>query len=159
MQHFNPMKAVDWDNYAIQVDYYLNGENIERCERFGSAKEFAEWLDAFDYDRGDVTGWTGDTATMRAVNSFRKNYIPVRAVPEFITEFNTNDGSSQIVGADEFHKVKNIYRKDRKNYRVYHYLVTGARVYAVMYVGDNTPAQLGAYVWHVPFDAEELPIT
>jgi len=157
MQHYNPTKPLTLDNYAIQVDYYLNGESGEKCARFGSAKEFAEWMDSFDYSSGDITGWTGDSATMQAVNSYR-NDRPYRAIPEFITEFNTNDGSSEIVGADQFHNLRRMFTRDRDNYRVYRHYADDAKVYSVMYVGKGD-ARLSSYVWHVPFGADEIPIS
>lgn len=153
---FKVSEPVSMWNRAIEAEYAFNGENLIRSAYFGSAKEFAEWLDAFDYESGDVFGWTGDSATMRAVDSYRKE-SDVRAIPEFITEFNTNDGSSQIVGADEFHNLHRMFRRD-PDYRIHRFLVDGAKVHAVMYVGNGAPT-LSAYVWHVPFGVDEMPIS
>jgi len=157
MRGFNPTKAVSETNFAIEAEYYLNGENLIRSARFGTAMEFGEWLDAFDYNSGDVLGWTGDSATMRAVASYRKDDF-IRAVPEFITEFNTNDGTEQIVGADEFHSLRNMFRRDRENYRIHRHFADNAKVYSVMFIGNGEPT-LSTYVWHVPFGADEIPIS
>lgn len=159
MRGYNPTKPVAWDNYAIKVDYYTcDRSDLERTEYFGSAKEFAEWLDAFEYCRNsDVTGWTGDSATMEAVESFRKESV-VRAIPEFITEFNTNDGSSEFIGADQFHNLRRMFSRDRENYRIHRHFADNAKVYSVMFIGNGEPT-LSTYVWHVPFGADELPIS
>jgi hypothetical protein len=141
-------------NYAIEAEYGWNGENLIRSAFFGTAKEFAEWLDRFDYGSGDVFGWQGDSATMHAVDSYRKE-SDVRAIPEFITEFNTNDGSEQIVGADEFHSLRKMFASDRANYRIHRHYADGAKVHSVMYIGDGEP-KLSSYVWHVPYGADEL---
>jgi hypothetical protein len=158
MRGYNPTKPITWDNYAVKVDFFTSDRpNLERTEYFGSAIEFAEWLDAFDYGNGDVFGWTGDSATMEAVESFRKESAFV-AIPEFITEYNTNDGSSEIIGADQFHNLRRMFAKDRANYRIHRHFADNAKVYSVMFIGNGEPT-LSTYVWHVPFGAEELPIT
>lgn len=157
MDAFNPTKAVSEMNFAIEAEYYLNGENLIRSARFGSAIEFAEWLDTFDYGSGDVLGWTGDSATMRAVASYRKD-DSIRALPEFITEYNTNDGSSEIIGADQFHNLRRMFRNDRENYRIHRHFADNAKVYSVMFIGNGEPT-LSTYVWHVPFGADEIPIS
>jgi hypothetical protein len=158
MRGYNPTKPVAWDNYAIKADYYTcDRSDLERTEYFSSAKEFAEWLDAFEYCKNsDVTGWTGDSATMHAVESYRKE-SDVRAIPEFITEFNTSDGSSEIIGADHFHNLRRMFSRD-SDYCVHHFFADVAKVYAVMYVGEGE-ARLSSYVWHVPFGADEIPIS
>jgi hypothetical protein len=157
MRGFNPTKPVSMWNRAIEAEYALNGENLIRSAFFGSAKEFAEWLDAFDYESGDIFGWSGDSATMEAVESFRKESEYV-AVPEFITEFNTNDGSSEIIGADQFHNLCRMFSRDRKNYRIHRHITDDAKVYSVMFIGNGEPT-LSTYVWHVPFGADEMPIS
>ncbi|UUG69552.1 hypothetical protein SEA_SHAM_252 [Streptomyces phage Sham] len=157
MRGYNPTKAVSEMNFAIEAEYYLNGENLIRSARFGTAMEFAEWLDSFDYNSGDVLGWTGDSATMRAVASYRKDEF-IREIPEHITEFNTNDGSSEIIGADQFHSLRRMFQRDRENYRIHRHFAESAKVYSVMFIGDGEP-RLSTYVWHVPFGADEIPIS
>lgn len=152
MQHFNPAQKVSEFNFAIEVEFYQNGVNRTFCERFGTAKEFAAWLDSFDYESGDVYGWTGDSATSNAADSYRRN--SVYGIPEFITEFNTNDGTSEIIGADQFHKLVRMFRRD-KDYRIHRHYSDGAKVHSLMYVGDGD-AQLSSYVWHVPYGTDEL---
>lgn len=78
-----------------------------------------------------------------------------RAIPEFITEYNTNDGTSEIIGADQFHNLRRMFRKDRENYRIHRHYAEHAKVYSVMYIG-NGAAELSSYVWHVPFGSDEL---
>ncbi|QNN99333.1 hypothetical protein SEA_FAUST_261 [Streptomyces phage Faust] len=156
MGGFKVSEPVNMWNYAIEAEYGFNGENLIRSAFFGSAKEFAEWLDAFDYGNGDVFGWTGDSATMNAVDSFRNE--PRWAMPEFITEYNVNDGSSEIIGADQFHNLRRMFAKDRENYRIHRHFCGRAKVYSVMYIG-NGDAELSSYVWHVPFGADEMPIS
>ena len=153
---FNPLREVSMWNYAIEAEYGLNGESLIRSAFFGTAKEFADWLSAFDYESGDVFGWTGDTATMRAVDSYRTDEY--REIPEFITEYNVNDGSSEIIGADQFHNLRNMFRRDRANYRIHRHFCGDAKVYSVMYIGNGEP-ELSSYVWHVPFGTGELPIS
>lgn len=157
MDGFKVTEPVSEMNFAIEVEYYLNGENLIRSARFGTAKDFAEWLDAFDYKSGDVLGWTGDSATMRAVESYRTDY-PYRAIPDFITEYNTNDGSSEIIGADQFRNLRRMFATDRKNYRIHRHFADNAKVYSVMFIGNGEPT-LSTYVWHVPFGADEIPIS
>ena len=157
MRGFKVSEPVSEWNYAIRVEYWLTiRENFTYSEVFGSAKEFAEWLDAFDYESGDVFGWSGDSATMRAVESYRKE-SHVQAIPEFITEFNTNDGTETIVGADEFHNLYRMFRRD-PDYRIHRHFAGNAKVYSVMYLGKGFP-QLSSYVWHVPYGTDELPIS
>ncbi|QOI67630.1 hypothetical protein SEA_BEUFFERT_263 [Streptomyces phage Beuffert] len=153
---FNPFREVSMWNRAIEAEYAFNGETLIRSAFFGTAKEFAEWLESFDYESGDVFGWTGDSATMRAVNSYRTDEY--RETPVFITEYNTNDGSSEIIGVDQFHNLRRMFAKDRKNYRIHRHFCGDAKVYSVMYIG-NGEAELSSYVWHVPFGADELPIS
>lgn len=157
MRGYNPTKPVTMWNYAIEAEYGFNGENLIRSAFFGSAKEFAEWLDAFDYGSGDVFGWHGCAATMEAVESFRKESEYV-AIPDFITEYNTNDGSSEIIGADQFHNLRRMFSRDRANYRIHRHFADNAKVYAVMYIGNGEPT-LSTYVWHVPFGADEIPVS
>lgn len=156
MRGYNPTKPVAWDNYAIKANYYTcDRSDLERTEYFGSAKEFAEWLDGFQYCRNsDVVGWTGDGATMDAVESFRSE-SPFVAIPDFITEYNTNTGSSEEIGADQFHTLVRMFRTDRDNYRVHRHFADNAKVYSVMYIGKGEPT-LSTYVWHVPFGSDEL---
>lgn len=154
MDYFKVTEPVTVNNFAIEVEFYLNGENRNRSERFGTAKEFAEWLNAFDYESGDVFGWTGDSATMQAVDSYRNDGFAVRALPEFITEFNTNDGTSEIIGADQFHNLRRMFRRD-PDYHIHRFFANNAKVYSVMYVGAGD-AKLSSYVWHVPFGTDEL---
>jgi hypothetical protein len=154
---FKVSEPVSTWNRAIEAEYWIEGDPVIHSAFFGTAKEFAEWLDSFDYQSGDVCGWTGDSATMRAVESFRKN-SEVQAIPEFITEFNTNDGSSQIVGADEFNNLRNMFRKDRENYRIHRHFAGEAKVYSVMFIGNGEP-RLSSYVWHVPFGTDEIPFS
>jgi len=153
MQFFNPTREVTESNYAILAEYGWNGENLIRSEYFGSAKEFADFLDRFDYGSGDVFGWQGDSATMEAVASFRKESDFV-AVPDFITEYNTNDGSSEIIGADAFHNLRRMFRRD-PDYRIHRHFCGDAKVHSVMYIGKGEPV-LSSYVWHVPFGSDEL---
>jgi wyosine [tRNA(Phe)-imidazoG37] synthetase (radical SAM superfamily) len=94
---------------------------------------------------------------MRAVESYRTDY-PYRAIPEFITEYNTNDGSSEIIGADQFRNLRRMFATDRKNYRIHRHFADNAKVYSVMFIGNGEPT-LSTYVWHVPFGADELPIS
>lgn len=156
MRGYNPTKPIAWDNYAIKADYYTcDRSNLERVEYFSGAKEFAEWLDEFPYCKNsDVTGWTGDSATMEAVDSYRKENN-VRAIPEFITEFNTNSGTEEIVGADQFHNLRRMFQRDPE-YTVNRHFCGDAKVYSVMYLGRDGkgPQFLSSYVWHVPFDAD-----
>lgn len=154
MDGFKVSEPVSMWNRAIEAEYAFNGENLIRSAFFGTAKEFAEWLDAFDYESGDVFGWTGDSATMDAVDSYRKEGYAVRAIPEFITEFNTNDGSSEIIGADAFHNLRRMFRRD-PDYRIHRHFCGDAKVYSVMYIGKGEPV-LSTYVWHVPFGSDEL---
>ena len=156
MDGFKVSEPVSMWNRAIEAEYAFNGENLIRSAFFGSAKEFAEWLESFDYESGDVFGWTGDSATMRAVDSYRTDEY--RAVPEFITEYNTSDGSSEVIGADQFHNLRNMFRRDRANYRIHRHFCGNAKVYSVMYIG-NGDAELSSYVWHVPFGTDEMPIS
>lgn len=153
MQFFNPAKELSDDNYAILAEYGWFHENLIRSEYFGSARDYAEWLDAFDYESGDVFGCQGDGATMRAVESFRKESAYV-AIPEYITEYNTNTGTSEIIGADKFHELRRMFQRD-PDYRVNRHYCGNAKVHSVMYVGDGEP-RLSSYVWHVPFGADEL---
>jgi hypothetical protein len=158
MRGYNPTKPIAWDNYAVKVDYFTNDRpNLERTEYFGSASEFAEWLDSFDYRNGDVFGWSGDSATVRAVDSYRTEY-PYRSLPEFITEYNVNDGSETVIGADQFHRLRRMFSRDRANYRIHRHFCGDAKVYSVMFIGNGEPT-LSTYVWHVPFGADETPIS
>jgi hypothetical protein len=155
MRGYNPAKPVSMWNRAIEVNYFTSDRpNLERTEYFGSAKEFAEWLDAFDYKNGDVFGWTGCGATMEAVASFRKESEFV-AIPEFITEFNTNAKTEEIIGADQFHQLRRMFQRDPE-YTVNRHFCGNAKVYSVMYLGSDGegPQFLSSYVWHVPFDAD-----
>lgn len=106
------------------------------------------------YRSGDGYGWTGDSATMEAVESFRRESEFV-AVPEFITEFNTNSGTEEIVGADQFHNLRRMFQRDPE-YTVNRHFCGDAKVYSVMYLGRDGkgPQFLSSYVWHVPFDAD-----
>ena len=150
MDRFNPTKPVSEWNRAIEVDYFTNDRpNLERTEYFGSAKDFAEWLDAFDYGNGDVFGWTGCGATMEAVASFRKESEYV-AVPPFITEYDVNNESDpgRAIGADEFNRLfRMFHRKD--GFRVCRWAVPVGYVYAVVFDGE-----LSGQMWHVPTDAD-----
>ena len=155
---FNPAKPVNQWNRAIEVDYFTcDRPELQRTEFFGSAKEFAEWLDEFPYCKNsDVVGWTGDGATMEAVDSFRKE--PMYALPEFITMYNVNDGTHEIVGVDVFHNLRRMFAKDRANYRIHRHFADNAKVYSVMSI-QNGDAELSSYVWHVPFGTDEIPIS
>ena len=153
MEFFNPTQEVTEFNFAIQVEFYRNGIDRTFCERFAAAKEFATWLDSFDYESGDVYGWSGDSATMHAVDSYRR-FSDVVAIPEFITEFNTNDGTSEIIGADKFHQLRRMFSRD-PDYRTHRFFADNAKVYSVMFVGEGD-AKLSSYVWHVPFGTDEL---
>lgn len=154
MRDFKITEPVSEWNYALEIEYGFFGENLIRSAFFKTAKDAAAFLDAFDYENGDVFGMNGDGATMHAVESYRKE-SNVRAIPGFITEFNTNDGTAEIIGADQFHNLRRMFQKDRANYRIHRFFSDGAKVYAVMYVGDGD-ARLSSYVWHVPFGSDEL---
>ena len=148
MRDYNPTKPVNEWNYAIEAEYGWNGENLIRSAFFGTAKEFAEWLDRFDYGSGDVFGWNGDSAVIEAVDSFRKE--PAYALPEFITEYDVNNetDSGRVIGADEFNRLfRTFHRKD--GFRVRRWAVPDGHVYAVMHGGE-----LSGALWHVPTDAD-----
>ena len=153
MQYFKVSEPVGDSNYAVKAEWSLNGESLIRSAFFGSAKEFAEWLDAFDYETGDIFGWQGDSATMKAIESFR-NDSDVIAVPEFITEYNVNDGTTEIIGADQFHMLRRMFQRD-PDYIVFRHFADGAKVHSVMYRG-NGAEKLSSYVWHVPFGADDV---
>lgn len=149
MQHFNPMKEVTEWNYAIEAEYGWNGENLIRSAFFGTAKEFAEWLDRFDYGSGDVLGWNGDGAVMDAVDSFRAE--PQFALPEFITEYDVNaENSERAIGADEFENMRRIFHR-RDGFRIRRWEIPEGNVYALTYDG-----KLSGPVWHVP-DGTDIP--
>lgn len=147
---FKPAEPVTENNFAIMAEYGCFGENVIRAAYFGSAKEFAEWLSSFNYSTGDVFGWEGDSATMEAVESYRTDRDDIRAIPEFITEYNTNAATAEIIGADQFSNLYRMFRKDPE-YTVNRYFCDNAKVYAVFYGG-----QLSSYVWHVPFGSAEV---
>lgn len=153
MRTYNPTKDIGWDNYAIKADYYTcDRTDLQRTEYFSSAREFAEWLDAFPYCKNsDVIGWSGDSATMEAVESYRKE-SGMRAVPEFITEFDPNDpdDKGRAIGADEFNRLFRVFN-GAADLLVSRWDYPGGHVYGVM--GGNV---LVSYVWHVPSEADYL---
>lgn len=145
---FNHTQPISWHNRAIEVQYSEGTDPREREMYFGDAKSFAEWLDAFDYSNGDVFGWTGDSATMAAVSSYRKG--DMRAIPEFITEYDVNNETDpgKAIGADEFNRLfRMFHRKD--GYCVRRWAVPVGHVYAVVFNGELTGP-----MWHVPTDAD-----
>jgi hypothetical protein len=85
----------------------------------------------------------------------------MRALPEFITEIDRVRGTEEIVGADEFATLKNMFRRDRE-YKVRRYeLPDRSTVHAVFFVGKdregNSQNKLSSYLWHVP-EGMEYPI-
>jgi len=148
---FNPAEKVSQWNYAVEIEYSEGTSTLIRSAFFGTAKDAAAFLDGFDYTNGDVFGWSGDSATMEAIQSYRKG-DDVRAVPEFITEYDVDDetDSGKAIGADEFNRLfLAFHRKD--GFTVRRWAVPNGHVYAVMYNGE-----LSGAAWHVPTDADSV---
>ncbi|WMI33627.1 hypothetical protein SEA_KENREY_265 [Streptomyces phage Kenrey] len=148
---FNPAKKVSLWNYAVEIQYAEGTNPLIRSAFFGTAKDAAAFLDGFDYTNGDVFEWSGDSATLEAIQSYRKG-DDVRAIPEFITEYDVNNktDSGKAIGADEFNRLFRMYFR-RDGFTVRRWAVPGGHVYAVVCNGE-----LSGMMWHVPEGADSI---